>query len=88
MEIRLYQRFMKTREKAHAHIARRLSFPDYYGKNLDALHDLLTERSEDTEIVIKGSEKLSEAMDGYGKKIIRVMQDAAEENPHLTVTLK
>lgn len=88
MEIKIYQRFMKSREKAHAHIARRLSFPDYYGRNLDALHDLLTERREDTEIVIKGSKRLMEAMDGYGKRIIDVMLDAAEENRHLKVTLK
>lgn len=88
MEIKIYQRFMKTREKAHAHIARRLSFPDYYGKNLDALHDLLTERREDTEIIIKGSERLKTAMDGYGKRIIDVMLDSAEENRHLTITLK
>ena len=88
MEIKIYQRFMKSREKAHAHIARRLSFPDYYGRNLDALHDLLTERREDTEIVIKGSKRLMEAMDGYGKRIIDVMLDAAEENKYLKVTLK
>ncbi len=88
MEVRIYQRFMKTREKAHAHIARRLSFPDYYGKNLDALHDLLTERREDTEIVIKGSERLKNAMDGYGQRIIDVMLDAAEENKNLKITLK
>ena len=88
MEVRIYQRFMKTREKAHAHIARRLSFPAYYGKNLDALHDLLTERSGDTEIVIKGSRKLSEAMDGYGQSIIDTMLDAAEENKNLKITLK
>lgn len=88
MEIKIYQRFMKTREKAHAHIARRLSFPEYYGKNLDALHDLLTERSEETEIIIKGSEKLSTAMNGYGQSIIDVMLDAAEENSRIKVTLK
>ena len=79
---------MKTREKAHAHIARRLSFPDHYGKNLDALHDMLTERGEKTEIVIKGSERLRNSMDGYGAKIIRVMLDSAEENSNITVTLK
>ncbi len=87
MEIKIYSRFMKTREKAHAHMARRLSFPKYYGKNLDALHDLLTERMEDTEIIVKGSERLREAMDGYGARIIKVLLASAEENSHLKVTL-
>ena len=31
------------RAALHAALARDLDFPAYYGKNLDALHDLLTE---------------------------------------------
>ena len=40
-----------TTEKAHADLAQALNFPDYYGHNLDALHDCLTELT-DTQLVI------------------------------------
>ena len=31
---------MSGRQAAHQHLAERLSFPGYYGRNLDALYDL------------------------------------------------
>ena len=36
---------MDTRDHAHAHLARRLRLPVYYGNNLDALNDCLTDFS-------------------------------------------
>ena len=39
---------MTTRDAAHSHLALRLGLPDYYGRNLDALYDCLTERTADT----------------------------------------
>lgn len=88
MEVRIYQSLMTTRREAHEHLAEQLGFPEYYGKNLDALHDLLTERGEDTEIIVEGSEVLAEAMNGYGKRIINVLLAAARYNEHLKVTLE
>ena len=34
---------IKTAERLHQELAQALHFPDYYGKNLDALFDCLTE---------------------------------------------
>ena len=36
-------RRMTTRADAHAELARALDFPDWYGANLDALYDVLTD---------------------------------------------
>ena len=36
------------REALHDVLSEAFAFPDYYGRNLDALYDLLTEMSEDT----------------------------------------
>ncbi len=88
MEVRICKSLMNTRQEAHEHLAERLGFPEYYGKNLDALYDLLTERSEETTIIVEDSEALAEAMNGYGRRIIKVLLAAARENGHIKVTLK
>ena len=72
---------------AHPYLKMIMNFPDYYGMNLDALHDCLCERTQDTEIAIlkpDPDEFLDEEIAFY-QKILRVMQDWSEENPHITV---
>ena len=61
----------------HEQLAAALAFPHWYGRNLDALHDCLTEIPRDVTITLLWPELLS------GLK--RVLTDAAEDNPHLTV---
>ena len=43
---------LSTREKMHAYLAKMLHLPAYYGNNLDALHDCLTEIGEETELIL------------------------------------
>ena len=43
-----------SREALHQALSALLAFPAYYGKNLDALHDCLTDITEPTELVIRG----------------------------------
>ncbi len=80
-------RNMETTEQVHDHLSRQFDFPDYYGRNLDALHDLLTEQTEDTCIGVFTPEEPEEKrdIDRYLHKIKFVMRDAEEENPHLCV---
>lgn len=74
---------LSERRQAHKHLAEMLNFPEYYGKNLDALFDCLTELGECT-IVLDGAEKLRES-GGYGARVIKVMDAAARSNPMLTL---
>ncbi len=78
----------KTPEQVQDYLALMFDFPDYYGRNLDAFYDMLTEMGKDVCIGVFGIEEERERdgrMANYLEKICRVLQDAEEENPHLCV---
>jgi ribonuclease inhibitor len=65
-------------ERGHDYLMEALDFPDYYGKNLDALYDCLTEMECDIELIN------AEEVD---KDIIDTFTDAASENDYLTFNI-
>ena len=83
MTVQLDGTLMTTREELHDHLAEQLRLPEHYGRNLDALFDLLTEISEPVTICLINSD----ALDKYGVQVLRVLRDAAAENSCLTVLI-
>jgi ribonuclease inhibitor len=73
-----------NRKEAHKYMKERFRFPDYYGGNLDALWDLLTERHE-IEIVIENEDAMIKHLGNYGKKILSVFEDLSREIPTIVV---
>jgi len=67
----------------HRTLAEQLSLPEWYGNNLDALHDCLTELHEETVISIVHSEVLLETLGSAYSRLCRVLADSAEENPYI-----
>ena len=63
--------------EAHDYLAQMLGFPDYYGKNLDALYDLLTGQGEETLVWILHAEAMH-------PKLEQVFTDATADNEHFT----
>ncbi|MDO5860137.1 barstar family protein [Methanobrevibacter sp.] len=61
------------KKDGHDYLKEALDFPDYYGKNLDALYDCLCEIGIETEIILKNSDMVS-------KDLIDTFVDAANEN--------
>ena len=88
MKIRLDGRRMSTREIAHQYIKWKLNLPDYYGKNLDALWDLLSTYSDSMEICFFNKESLIDQLGDYGEAIVEVFQDAELENKNIKFTIK
>lgn len=74
------------RSDLHKIFADALSFPDYYGNNLDALHDCLTEISEDTRIRLLNWEAAEANLGSYARATKRAILEAAIENTKLAVT--
>jgi RNAse (barnase) inhibitor barstar len=64
------------KKDGHDYLKKALNFPNYYGKNLDALYDCLTDIGVDTEIVLKNKSYVS-------YDIVDTFIDASEENSFL-----
>ncbi len=79
---------MTSRASAHAYLAKQLSFPDYYGGNLDALHDCLTGIGESTHIIIEHLSEIVLSLGSYGSALLQVLNISAEETDTLTITLR
>ena len=68
--------------QVHDYLKEMLEFPEYYGKNLDALHDCLTDL-EDVEITITSPDE-----DGaIFQRILRVFKAADRENETLYLNI-
>ena len=65
---------MVSREETHQYLKETFGFPDYYGKNLDALHDCLTEMGE-MEVEFINEEDMLAALGRYGEKLLQVLDE-------------
>ena len=73
------------RASFHDLMARSLSLPEWYGRNLDALHDCLTDLGEVTQIRLRNWDSAETALGSYGKAARRVMEQADLENPNIHI---
>jgi len=72
---------MTDRASAHEYLAKVFSFPEWYGKNLDALFDLMCDMGESA-VIIENADALS-SLGGYGEALLSTIKDAAKENPNM-----
>lgn len=77
-----------TPAAAQVYIGYVMGFPEYYGRNLDALHDMLTGIDERTLLTLRRPAQLPEQMAAYFPRLSLVMHDAQQENPHLQVVVQ
>ena len=73
-----------TAEQVHAKLAGELAFPEWYGKNLDALYDCLTDVGEQTHICLANFAELEEHLGRKAGALRRVLRDACDDNPCLS----
>ena len=74
---------IKDREMLHDILADTLHFPDWYGRNLDALYDCLTDLQEKTEIRFLQKYMMEERLGSYVISFINVIDMASRENPNV-----
>lgn len=73
---------MTDRDALHTYLKETLGLPEYYGKNLDALFDCLTELDQPIRLEISNPDCLI-SLGHYGEALISTFRDAALENPNL-----
>ena len=76
-----------NREQLHGILAVQLELPAWYGGNLDALMDCLTDLNRDVHIHIVSYNKLEEHLESYAARLLQVLRRAEKENSHLTLTV-
>lgn len=79
-QITLDGNILSDAAQIHDYLKEMLDFPEYYGKNLDALHDCLTDL-KNTEITVTAPKE-----DGaIFQKVLRIFKAASRENAGLKV---
>ena len=83
-------RHFLDKEQAHDYMANIFGFPHYYGKNLDALYDLLStyNQNEKLLIIVIYPEVILDNLGHYGIHLIQTFLDAAKENHQLDVRIR
>lgn len=76
---------MITKEKTHAYLKRKFDFPDYYGRNLDALWDLLSVWDKELLIVIINKADVIENLEAYGNSLLKLFDELDDENRNISV---
>ena len=71
---------MKSVRETHLYLAAALRFPVYYGRNLDALHDCLTEFCGDMIVILRHSDAMEQNLGDYAERLLTVFTDAAESS--------
>lgn len=88
MQVVIDGRKIKDKQTLHAYLKEQCKFPEYYGNNLDALYDVLTDRPEPLEIKLEYAQELKEILCGYGEAFIETLEDAAASCNSFTLEIK
>ena len=67
-----------------------LELPVYFGRNLDALHDVLGDllAAQPLTLELEGTESMLRSLGRYGEAFLRVLNDAARESGRLTLAFR
>lgn len=85
VEIVLDGQVLQSLEDVHDRFAQALDLPEWYGRNLDALFDCLTDLGEPVMVRLLHQETLEDRLGRRGRALVRLLRRAAEENFRVTL---
>ncbi len=87
IEIIIDGKDLYTKQQAHEFFSAQEGFPEKYGKNLDALFDVLTSLPE-IKVKVKNPRNIVDHLGEYGKKLLLVIKDACDRNPGIVLEVE
>jgi ribonuclease inhibitor len=78
---------LKSKEELHSTISWQLALPDYYGRNLDALWDVLSTWSAPLRIEVTHTDLLKLHLADYVDALLELLHDAVAENRTITLNI-
>lgn len=75
--------YNKTRQELHENFQKQGEFPAYYGNNLDALYDCLTQLQEEVFIQLMNKKELLKNETNYLEPFIQTLLDAQKVNNNI-----
>lgn len=83
--VTLREKELETAAQAHEMLAKELDFPEYYGKNLDALEDCLGDIHTPTRIVL---ERDAQNPSPWFDALEEVVRESAQRSCYLGCTIR
>lgn len=71
-------REIDSRDKLHNVLKEALNLPEYYGRNLDALHDCLSE-IPGLQLQLRYEQEMIKTLGSYGENLIALLKQVDEE---------
>jgi ribonuclease inhibitor len=88
-KVKLAGKSIRSLEEFYGEIARKLRFPDYFGRNLDALWDVLTtDIKGPVELAWEDSGASQKAMGKDFEKVAALLRDMEKEREDFKVTFR
>lgn len=79
---------IENREMLHDLLIDSLGLPEWYGRNLDALYDCLTDVSEEMEIQFLHTGEMEERLGSYAVSLMKAVRMAAEDNRRIHLNIE
>lgn len=73
-------REIDSRDKLHNVLKDALNLPEYYGRNLDALHDCLSEIPA-LQLQLRYGQEMIKTLGSYGENLVALLKQMEEERP-------
>ncbi len=72
-------RKMTAFDDLHDYLKKVMRFPSYYGRNLDALADCLSELGPHVTVILSDADAIKRELGVYGERLLRVFCDLSSE---------
>lgn len=79
---------MNSIQNTHMYLKESMELPEYYGENLDAMYDVMSDISENTFVFVLNSKQMRDSLGAYSVRMEQVWEDLEQSNKHLSFFMR